>query len=337
MYSWGDDTSDWAKPSTYDYDPLSKVLRDDAVEKSKAHGPRAYTTTARAPNEQLTSPKKEIASTSPNPLIIAVDVTGSMQRWPAEIFDRLPLLYQTLSQYRTDLEVSFAAIGDCRYDRWPLQVTSFAKGYALEDNLKGIFGEGGGGDAPESYGVFAWWVQHRAHVTAERPFLIVFGDALMHDTILPGELKQFVGAELVQPASALAAWRAVSRTWSTWFLRRPGGVRGDEIDQQWTQAIGAQNVVHMDDEQRAVDYAMALVARSWGHFDDFKANMTARQDDGKVKGIAERLSSIERAIEAAKAPRVLDCPKCGAALPRSEAREMICDYCNARVVVPLRT
>ena len=34
-------------------------------------------------------------------------MTGSMQTWPAEIFDRLPLLYNTLAQYRPDLEVLF--------------------------------------------------------------------------------------------------------------------------------------------------------------------------------------------------------------------------------------
>ena len=33
-----------------------------------------------------------------------------MASWPFEIFDRLPLLYNTLSQYREDLEICFAAI-----------------------------------------------------------------------------------------------------------------------------------------------------------------------------------------------------------------------------------
>lgn len=335
MYSWGDDTSDWAKPGTYDYGAKSKMLRDEAAERSKATGPRVYAK-GRSPDEQITTPKKHISTATPNPLIVAVDVTGSMQTWPGEIFDRLPLFYQTLAEYRPDLEVSFFAIGDCRYDRWPLQVTPFAKGFNLEQNLKAIHGEGGGGDAPESYGVFAWWVKNRVQVTAERPFLIIFGDAPMHETILPGELKQFIGAEIAQPADAIAQFRAVSKEWSTWFLRRPGGTRGDEIDQQWASAIGQQNVVHMDDEQRAVDYAMGLVARSWGHFDDFRTNMSARQDDAKVKSLADRVGAIERAIEAAKAPRVLDCPKCGAALAKTEARELVCDYCSARVVLPLR-
>ena len=46
-------------------------------------------------------------------------MTGSMANWPFEIFDRLPLLYNTLSQYREDLEICFAAIGDAGVDRSP--------------------------------------------------------------------------------------------------------------------------------------------------------------------------------------------------------------------------
>src|SRR5688500_10959569 len=120
MYSWGDDTSDWATPGAYAYSGATKAARDDDATKSKAHGPRTYQGRG-APNEQFTSAKKMLTSQSPHPLIVAVDVTGSMQRWPAAIFDRLPLLYQTLSQYQPELEISFVAIGDAACDRWPLQ------------------------------------------------------------------------------------------------------------------------------------------------------------------------------------------------------------------------
>lgn len=336
MYSWGDDTSDWAKPGTYSYSGGTAAARAVDSKKAKEHGPRTYTAVA-GPNEQLTSPKKMIRSESPNPLLIAVDVTGSMQRWPFEIFDRLPLLYQTLSQYRPDLEISFAAIGDSRCDRWPLQCTSFTKGFDLESHLKGLHGEGGGGDLPESYGLFAWWVHTHVTVTkAERPFLIIFGDAPMHEKVLEGEARHVLGDDLGQPVDSIAAFRNVTRTWNTWFLRRPGGTKGDAVDAQWASAIGAQQIVHMDDEQRAVDYAMGLVARSWGHFDDFKTNMSARQDDAKVRSLASRVDAIERAIEAAKAPRAVDCPKCGAPLPSSAAAAIDCSYCGSRVHMPFR-
>ena len=49
--------------------------------------------------------------------------------------------FPTLAQYREDLEICFAAIGDARCDRWPLQVTTFASGFDLEQLLGSLFGE----------------------------------------------------------------------------------------------------------------------------------------------------------------------------------------------------
>ena len=42
MYSWYDDTSDWAKPGSYAYDPSSKTARDAEAAKAAAAGPRTY-------------------------------------------------------------------------------------------------------------------------------------------------------------------------------------------------------------------------------------------------------------------------------------------------------
>src|SRR5512138_1060864 len=182
MYSWDEDTSKWYGSGAYAYAPAPAAsARADAAERAKAAGPRTYGGKT-GPNEKIIDPKKRIRSESKNPIIIAVDVTGSMASWPAEIFDRLPLLYNTLAQYRTDVEICFAAIGDAAVDRWPLQVTTFAGGFDLEQLLGSLYGEGQGGDAPESYGLFAHWVN--THVEApnatETPFLIVFGDVNMH-------------------------------------------------------------------------------------------------------------------------------------------------------------
>src|SRR5215213_7670103 len=116
MYSWGDDTSDWAKPGSYHYDAGTAAAREAARRAVAARGGRSYAKADR-PDTQRTDPTKHISTDSTTPVIVAVDVTGSMQRWPFEIFDRLPLLYQTLSQYRPDLELSFIAVGDGAVDR----------------------------------------------------------------------------------------------------------------------------------------------------------------------------------------------------------------------------
>ena len=321
MYSWYDDTSDWAKPGTYKYDEGTKEARDAEAIKARAAGPRTYTN-AGQPDTTYVDATKHITSKSKNPLVVAVDVTGSMQSWPFEIFDRLPLLYNTLSQYRPDLEISFVAIGDAGVDRWPLQTTDFSKGFELEKHLKALYGEGGGGDEPESYGLFAHWLNE--HVTtpkAKRPFLIVFGDASMHATVPAGQIRHFMGDGAQQDVDSIAAWNRVAENWNTWFLRRPGGNKTDHVHKQWSKAIGPQQVVQMDDEQRAVDYAMGLIARSWGYFGDFKENMRARQDEAKISELEERLDEVK--------VRALVCPNCGATIPPEASGRFTCSFCHS--------
>jgi len=315
MYSWNEDTSSWYGEAKYRYKGKGAAKRRESAERAKAHGPRSYESN-KGPNEKIIDAHKHIRTESSNPLIVAIDVTGSMADWPFEIFDRLPLLYNTLSQYRENLEICFAAIGDAAVDRWPLQVTTFAGGFDLEQLLGSLYGEGGGGDAPESYGLFAHWVNTHVEILplAEKPFLIVFGDVTMHPWVPSGQIAHYLGDGKNGDVDAVKAWRQASKTWNTWFLRRPTGRPGDKVDQQWGQAIGKQKILHIKDEQRAVDYAMGLVARAWGHFDDFQDNMRARQSEETVASVSK--------------PIVMKCPVCGAPIPVSSGGMFSCSYCG---------
>jgi hypothetical protein len=315
MYTWNEDTSTWYGSGDYRYGAGGKAARDSAATRAAASGPRTYANRS-APNEAIISPRKRIRTESKNPLIIAVDVTGSMASWPFEIFDRLPLLFNTLSQYREDLEICFAAIGDANVDQWPLQVTTFASSFDLEQLLASLYGEGRGGDAPESYGLFAHWVNTHVEIpnATEPPFLIVFGDVTMHPQVPRAQVAHYLGDPMGRDVDALAAWQQAARRWNTWFLRRPTGKLGDIVDQQWHKAIGGQKVFRIADEQRAVDYAMGLIARAWGHFTDFQANMRARQSEDKVAAVSK--------------PIVMICPRCGAPLPVEAAGMFRCAYCG---------
>jgi len=315
MYSWHEDTSGWYGSGKYSYSSSGATRRNTAAKRAKAHGPRTYEK-KEGPLEKIIDPRKQIHSQSTTPLIIAVDVTGSMASWPFEIFDRLPLLYNTLSQYREDLEICFAAIGDANYDRWPLQVTTFAGGFDLEQLLGSLYGEGGGGDAPESYGLFAHWVN--THVTVpnatELPFLIIFGDAPMHPKVSGRHISHYLGNTQPGNVDAIKAWQQLCQGWNSWFLRRPTGKPGDWVDQQWAQAITEQKIFHIQDEQRAVDYAMGLIARSWGHFGDFQDNMRARQSEDTVAQVSH--------------PIEMKCPRCGGPIPLDAAGMFSCSYCG---------
>lgn len=315
MYSWDEDTSKWYGSGKYAYDPAAAPTIRAAAERAKASGPRTYKGGG-GPNEKVVDPKKHVRSESANPLILAIDVTGSMASWPFEIFDRLPLLYNTLAQYRPDVEICFAAIGDAAVDRWPLQVTPFASGFDLEQLLGSLYGEGAGGDAPESYGLFAQWVNTHVEIpnAQETPFLIVFGDITMHTRVPAAQVKHYLGDNLRQDVDALAAWQQVAQRWNTWFLRRPTGKQGDMVDEQWGRAIGEQKIFRIQDEQRAVDYAMGLVARAWGYFGDFQDNMRARQDEAKVSQVSKPIEMI--------------CPRCGAPIPVNATGMFTCGFCG---------
>jgi hypothetical protein len=316
MYSWDEDTSSWYGAAEYSYGTRGATKRKAAADRAKALGPRTYEKKI-GPNEKIIDPRKHITTQSSNPLVIAIDVTGSMASWPFEIFDRLPLLYNTLSQYRENIEICFAAIGDAAVDQWPLQVTTFASGFDLEQLLGSLYGEGAGGDAAESYGLFAHWVNTHVQIPTlqDKPFLIVFGDAPMHPTVPASQIANYLGDKVEKGIDTYKAWDKVGKTWNTWFLRRPTGKPGDLVDKHWSKAIGEQKIFHIDDEQRAVDYAMGLVARAWGHFDDFQDNMRARQSEEKVR-------SVSQLIE-------MKCPRCGGPIPVDAAGMFSCKYCGA--------
>ncbi|MBI1879005.1 MAG: hypothetical protein HYR94_12440 [Chloroflexi bacterium] len=143
-------------------------------------------------------------------------------------------------------------IGDAAADQWPLQVTNFAGGFDLEQLLGSLYGEGGGGDAPESYGLFAHWVNTHVEVPnpSEPPFLILFGDAPMHLTVPKNQIAHYLGDRANGEVDAIKAWQQLCKKWNVWFLRRPTGRPGDSVDQQWGRAITEQKIFHIEDEQR---------------------------------------------------------------------------------------
>jgi hypothetical protein len=295
VYSWGPSTDDWAKPGAYNFDAARKEAMEKDALLAKKKGGRTYLESRRSPDLALTDPRgKRLLTESENPILVAVDVTGSMAHWPREIFDRLPLLYQTLSQYREDVEVSFAAIGDATCDRFPLQVTDFEKGAALDEHLGALYGEGGGGGgAKESYELYAWFVQNRVSAPrAEKPFLIIYGDEGFYPEVNEDQVRHYFGGALEGRVSSRSVFSDLMKRYEVYLLRKSyGGSQEKEILAQWQDALEPQRVIPVQDEERAVDLALGLIARSWGRFEDFEENMKARQPLAKVKALANSLDA----------------------------------------------
>ena len=295
MYSWGGDTKDWRGSKRYDYGS-ARARYDRAASAAGATGPRAYIRAA-APDEKITDPKgKVISSDSADPVIFAVDVTGSMASWPAEIFDRLPLLYQTLAKYRPDAEFSFCAIGDATTDQFPLQITDFDKNInGLEKKLKALGCEGGGGgQLTESYELFGHFMDaHCKTSKATSPFLLICGDEAFYEKVDPSQVKHYIGDRLESAISSEKIWGSLLQKFNLYLLHKPYGDGGDlssdkEIKSKWAKAIGMQRIIDLPSADRVVDVAMGLIAKHWGEYGDFTKNLDARHDDSKLKATVHK-------------------------------------------------
>ncbi len=297
MYSWGNDTSTWNKPGAYKYDSAKAPYLEDLAEEAAEKGPRTYAKKKEPKIELVDSKGKTISSDSANPVIFGIDGTGSMQTWPFEFFDRAPLIYQTLSQYRDDVEIAFSVIGDAYCDDFPLQVTHFDKGVDLDDKLKALHGEGRGGPGiRESYELWAYFMnEHSETPNAVNPFLFVLGDERFYDAVNPAQVKKYTGDVLQGEMDSINVWKQLGQKYDIWLLRKSYPGRDDEIIPQWEEAIGPQKIIPIYDPMRVVDTAMGVVAKRWGHFSDFNVNINARQDSEKVSEVMESLRAVSEA------------------------------------------
>jgi len=300
MYSWGGDTRDWKDPKGYKWDSARKPYLDKLKSASKAKGPRSYVTRS-APDPSVVDLRgKDIVSNSKNPLVVAVDVTGSMSSWPAEIFDRLPLLYQTLSQYKDDLEISFAAIGDAYCDEYPLQVADFGKGLDLEGKLNALYPEGGGGgQISESYELFAqYMLDHCKTPNATSPFMLIYGDEKFYDEVNKAQVEHYIGDKLQSSPESKDVWEKLMQRFNVFYLQKPYG-SGDshttkEVKEHWAKILGKQKIIALPSCERAVDIGMGLIAKNWGQFGDFKDNLSARQSESERETVYSSLKLVDK-------------------------------------------
>lgn len=92
------------------------------------------------------------------PVILALDVTGSMGRACAETASALGVIMKSLYEKFKDVEFCIMGIGDCAYDNAPIQMSQFESDIRIAEALDKLWMEKGGGpNEYESY-TAAWYM-----------------------------------------------------------------------------------------------------------------------------------------------------------------------------------
>ena len=131
------------------------------------------------------------------PIAIGVDVTGSMGYLSEEIVkNSLNELMKKLyaSNVIPDPQLMFAAVGDVD-DMAPLQVTQFESDIRIAEQLLELWLEGRGGDVPEDYSLFWYFLAHHTDTDSmkkrqQKGFAFTIGDAPNHDSLKKDDIKK---------------------------------------------------------------------------------------------------------------------------------------------------
>lgn len=183
------------------------------------------------------------------PIIIALDVTGSMGSIPRRLVtqDFPNLMKKIMDEGIAHPQVCFVGIGDHECDTAPLQVGQFEASDELLDTwLRKLYIEGGGGgNAGESY-LLAWYFA-AAHTDCDaynkrrqKGILITVGDEPTLRSLTQNDFSEIYGNSI--QANRMAAseiLRAAQMEWDVYHVNVMdfSGSRKSTID-QWTEYLG---------------------------------------------------------------------------------------------------
>jgi hypothetical protein len=183
------------------------------------------------------------------PIILALDVTGSMQDIPVQLIrSGLPTLMSTLIQQGVpDAALLFLAIGDHEADAYPIQIAQFESADAeLDMWLTRTYLEGGGGgNAGESYPLAWEFAANRVksdawEIDKQKGFLFTIGDEPFLKVIPKRELEMLYGSNLAYAESAQTAeelYKAACEKFNVFHISVHHGYR-NFTDPSWKQLMG---------------------------------------------------------------------------------------------------
>ena len=168
------------------------------------------------------------------PVILALDVTGSMGEACSEVASALGVIIKNLYEKFADIEFCVMGIGDLAYDDAPIQMSQFESDIRIAESLDKIYMEhGGGGNEYESY--TAAWYMGLKHTKLDcfekqgrKGIIITMGDEPLNPYLPYKKLNQAInGTEQkdVKKKTHISIIRTILNVHSDSFLERDSKFR----------------------------------------------------------------------------------------------------------------
>lgn len=205
------------------------------------------------------------------PLIVALDVTGSMGML-ADVIARegLGVLFTSILDRKpiSDPHVMFMAVGDANYDTAPLQVSQFEADNRIVEQLTQIYLEhGGGGNSFESYNL-PWYFAafHTAHDSIEkrgkRGYLFTVGDEEAPRALTRDQIKKFIGDDVQEETAPAELLQLAQRYYDVFHIIIKEGSHArahfQPVLDSWQGLLG-QRVIVLDDHKKLAETIVSAI------------------------------------------------------------------------------
>ena len=157
------------------------------------------------------------------PVILALDVTGSMGNACKEVAEALGVIMVDLYKKFKDIEICIMGIGDLAYDDAPIQISQFESDIRIAEALDKVWMEhGGGGNTYESY-TAAWYMGLRhtkldCHKQGRKGIIITMGDEALNPYLPQRELEAVTGDSLQDDVETPDLYEEVSKKFDIFHI-----------------------------------------------------------------------------------------------------------------------
>jgi hypothetical protein len=263
------------------FDP--KVYHDYAT-KTASRSAADYTsdTLKKDFDPKLIKVRESVASAinpHPTPIIVGLDVTGSMGRVLEACRRGLGTLFEETLKRRpvSDPHVLAMAIGDMTYDRFPVQATQFeADPVTIGKQIEGLTIErGGGGNDHESY-LGPWYfglmrTSCDAFKEERKGYIFTVGDEEPQMTLTASEIERWFGDQPKRDYTASELLTALERDWNVFHLMVEEGDymsrHGDRTKRHWIEVLG-QRALPLSDHSKMAEVIISTIEVTEGRAAD---------------------------------------------------------------------
>lgn len=241
-----------AEFTSYSYAKGRSVTTDGVSSVLNLSAQSAFVNRTLDPDLDPNGAKRECRDTEEHPetlpVILALDVTGSMGGTAVEVAGKLNVIMKNIYKATKDVEFLIMAIGDLAFDYAPIQASQFESDIRIADQLDKIFFEGGGGwNEYESYTASWFFGLHQTDCDCwsrgKKGVIITLGDEELNPTLPLATLKRVTGMDQMDSNSVETKqlYKDVSQKYSIYHINITHRTRQPSLD-LFDEVLGKDHV-----------------------------------------------------------------------------------------------